>query len=185
MQMIEMNCVMKKLLVLALSVFTAFSAAYAQRRGMDKKQPAFLSAGFELGLPSNSPIAVGYGGSLKGEVPFTQSVALTLTAAYMQYNYKESFISYTGMSPVIHPQFAPLKAGLRFQLGPGFYSEGELGEAIRLNNGSGGLFDYSVGLGFYVPVDKKSALDIGFRYEAYSENQYRQTGIKIAYRFGL
>ena len=165
-------------------MFTVLSAAYAQRRGADEKQSAFLGVGFELGLPSNSPISVGYGASLKGEIPFAQSVVLTLTAAYMQYNYKDSFISFTGMSPVIHPQFAPLKAGLRFQPGPGFYSEGELGEAIKLNNGSGGLFDYAFGLGFFVPVDKKSALDIGFRYEAYSENQYRQTGIKIAYRFG-
>lgn len=152
---------------------------------MNDKQAAFLGVGFELGLPSNSPISVGYGASLKGEIPFAQSpVALTLTAAYMQYNYKDSFISFVGTPQTLHPQFAPLKAGIRYQAGPGFYSEGELGEAIRLNNGSGGLFDYSVGIGFFVPIDSKSALDIGIRYEAYSENQYRQTGIKIAYRFG-
>lgn len=174
---------MKKLIVLIL-IFTAFSAAYAQRRGGDDKQSVFLGVGFELGLPSNSPISIGYGASLKAEVPFTPSVALTLTAAYMQYNYKDSFISFAGTPQTLHPQFAPLKAGIRYQAGPGFYSEGELGEAIRLNNGSGGLFDYSVGVGFLLPVDRKSALDIGFRYEAYSETQYRQTAIKIAYRFG-
>jgi len=174
---------MKKLLVLFL-MFTVFGATYAQRRGADEKQSVFLGVGFELGLPSNSPVSVGYGGSLKAEVPFAQSVALTLTAAYMQYNYKDSFISFAGTPLTLHPQFAPLKAGIRYQAGPGFYSEGELGEAIRLNNGSGGLFDYSIGVGFYVPMDRKSALDIGLRYEAYSETQYRQTAIKVAYRFG-
>ena len=174
---------MKKFLLLIL-IATVFSNTYAQRRGSDEKQSVFLGAGFELGLPSNSPISVGYGGSLKAEVPFAQSVAFTLTAAYMSYNYKDSFISLAGTPQTLHPQFTPVKAGIRFQAGPGFYSEGELGEAIRLNNGSGGLFDYSIGLGFLVPVDRKSALDIGFRYEAYSETQYRQTAIKVAYRFG-
>ncbi|OCX52351.1 hypothetical protein BEL04_12840 [Mucilaginibacter sp. PPCGB 2223] len=165
-------------------MFAAISIAHAQRRGSDDKQSAFLGAAFELGLPSNSPISVGYGASLKGEVPFAQSVALTLTAAYMSYSYNDSFISFAGTPQVLHPQFAPLKAGIRFQAGPGFYTEAELGEAIRLNNGSGGLFDYSVGLGFFVPVDRKSVLDIGIRYEAYSETQYRQTALKVAYRFG-
>jgi len=165
-------------------LLATFSAAHAQRRGEDDKQSVFLGAGFELGLPSNSPISVGYGGSLKAEVPFTQSVALSLTAAYMQYNYKDSFISLAGTPQTLHPQFAPLKAGIRYQAGPGFYSEGELGEAIRLNNGSGGLFDYSIGVGFYVPISRKEAMDIGIRYEAYSETQYRQTALKVAYRFG-
>src|SRR5476651_1306564 len=154
---------MKKLFVLFLMV-AAFSAAYAQRRGADDKQSVFLGLGFDLGLPSNSPISVGYGGSLKAEVPFAQSVALTLSAAYMQYNYKDSFISFAGTPQTLHPQFAPLKAGIRYQVGPGFYSEGELGEAIRLNNGSGALFDYAIGFGFYAPISRKEAIDIGFGY---------------------
>jgi len=174
---------MRKLFVLFL-MFTVFSATYAQRRGADEKQSVFLGLGFDLGLPSNSPISVGYGGSLKAEVPFAQSVALTLSAAYMEYNYKDSFISFAGTPQTLHPQFAPLKAGIRYQVGPGFYSEGELGEAIRLNNGSGGLFDYAIGFGFYAPISRKEAIDIGFGYEAYSETQYRQTAIKVAYRFG-
>ncbi len=172
---------MRKLLVLFL-LLIAFNVAYAQRGSTDDKKSVFLGAGFELGFPSNSPLSVGYGGSLKAEVPVAKNTALTLTGAYMQYNYSESFTNLTGQTPGFHPQFIPLKAGLRFQLGPGFYSEGEVGEAFKLNNGSGGLFDYSIGLGFYVPMNKISALDVGFRYEAYSENQYRQTAVKIAYR---
>ncbi|WP_448702450.1 hypothetical protein ACFGVR_08865 [Mucilaginibacter sp. AW1-3] len=172
---------MKKFLILML-IIAVFGSAHAQRRGSDDKQSVFLGAGFELGLPSNSPISVGYGGSLKAEVPFAQlPIALTLTAGYMQYNYKNTFIELVDL----HPQFVPLKAGLRYQLSPGFYSEGELGEAIKLNNGSGGLFDYSIGLGFLVPIDRKNSVDIGFRYEAYGENQYKQTGIRVAYRFGM
>jgi hypothetical protein len=174
---------MKKLLIIILTALT-FNAAYAQRQGDGDKKSVFLGTGFELGIPSNSPLSIGYGASLKAEVPVAKSIALTLTAAYMQYHYKESFVNLTGISPDLNQQFIPLKAGLRYQLGPGFYSEGEVGEALKLNNGSGGLFDYSVGLGFYVPLNKMSALDIGFRYEAYSENQYRQTALKIAYRVG-
>jgi len=175
---------MKKFLLLVL-ITTVFNNVRAQRRGSEEKQSAFLGAAFELGLPSSSPISVGYGASLKGEIPFAQSLAATLTVGYMSYNYKDSFLSFAGTPQVLHPQFAPVKVGLRYEAGPGFYSEGELGEAIRLNNGSGSLFDYSVGLGFLVPVDRKSAVDFGIRYEAYSETQYRQTALRVAYRFGL
>jgi hypothetical protein len=174
---------MKKLTFVILSLIITHTI-YAQRQGDGDKKSVFLGAGFELGLPSNSPLSVGYGGSLKLEIPVVQAFAVTLTGGYMSYNYKGSFLNLTDLTTDLHPQFAPLKAGIRYQLGPGFYTEGEMGDAVKLNNGSGGLFDYSIGLGFYAPLSHTSALDIGFRYEAYSENQYRQTGIRIAYRVG-
>src|ERR1700749_2755915 len=112
---------MKKLFLLFFSLIIVHEA-FAQRQGDSDKKSVFLGAGFELGLPSNSPLSVGYGGALKLEIPVVQAFALTLTGGYMSYNYKGSFLNLTDLTTDLHPQFAPLKAGIRYPLCPGFYN---------------------------------------------------------------
>jgi opacity protein-like surface antigen len=173
---------MKKLILLA-SVLLVLNTAKAQYRSNDN-QKFFLSGGFDLGLPSNSPFGVSYGGSLKAEIPIVMPISLTLTGGYDAYSYKGSFLNFSGLQTNLHPAFIPLKAGIKYFTGPGFYAEGELGTAIQANYGSDSMFAYSVGLGFEVPVDTHSDIDIGFRYEGYSENEYQITAIRVAYRVG-
>lgn len=174
---------MKKLLLLILTI-AAFKTATAQSRGNGDIKNFFFSGGFELGVPSNSPFGISYGGSAKAEVRVARPLGITLTGGYNVYNYKGSFLNFSGQSTNLHPAFIPLKAGLKYFVGPGFYSEGELGTALKANYGSGNMFAYSIGFGFEAPLNTYSDIDIGFRYEGYSQNQYQVTGIRVAYRVG-
>jgi len=174
---------MKKLFLFAL-ILTAFNTAKAQYRGDDDNQKVFFSAGFELGVPSNSPFGISYGGSAKAEVHVARSLNFTLTGGYDVYSYKGSFLRFSDQQIDLHPAFIPLKAGFKYFSGPGFYAEGELGTAIQANYGSDNMFAYAIGFGFEAPINPHNDIDIGFRYEGYSENQYQVTGIRIAYRVG-
>ena len=85
--------------------------------------------------------------------------------------------------------FVPLKAGLKYYFNKSVYAEGEAGTAIETNAietdyTKKNSFAFSIGLGFIVPVGEKNGVDIGFRYENWS-NKLSQTAIRIAYRFGL
>lgn len=166
------------MLLLALCIF---QAANAQDRSAHS--PIAVSAGFELGLPSQSIYSVGLGGSLKIEVPVARRFAVTATGGITSMDYKNAIAANfkTGGSDT----FVPIKGGVKYYAGPGFYIEGELGTAIQTAHEQHSLFAFSIGPGFLVPISGgKSALDIGFRYESWSEHDLRQTGLRVGYRFG-
>ncbi|HEY4198688.1 MAG TPA: hypothetical protein VGM63_24275 [Mucilaginibacter sp.] len=137
---------------------------------------------FELGIPSNGVYNVGAGASIKGELPIASPVSFTLTAGFTSMFYKSNLFdsSRTPGAAV----FVPLKAGLKYYFNEGIYAEGEAGTAIETNYGKQSSFAFSIGPGFMLPAGDKNSVDIGFRYEDWS-NQLRQTAIRVAYRFGL
>lgn len=140
-----------------------------------------VSIGFDLGVPSHNAYSIGLTGSVKGELKLLPMLSLTGTAAYAVFYHKASIISdvYTqGPST-----FIPLKGGLRYFAGSGVYIEGELGTAIQTNYEQLHLFAFSIGPGFNIPIDEHRNVDLGFRYENWSQHQLQQTAIRIAYRW--
>jgi hypothetical protein len=141
-----------------------------------------ISTGFELAIPSNGVYNIGIGASVKGELPISSPVSLTLTGGFTSMFYKSNLFN-SSLTPGA-ALFVPLKAGLKYYFNKGVYAEGEAGTAIETNYGKQSAFAFSIGPGFIVPAGDKNGVDISFRYESWA-NQLRQTAIRIAYRFGL
>jgi len=142
-----------------------------------------ISFGFELAAPSNSVYTIGTGVSAKFEVPVVSVLSLSLTGGFTAMYYKGNLFN-SSRTPGA-AGFLPLKAGIKYYLSKEFYAEGEAGTAIETNYTKRDAFAFSIGPGFIIPLnDEKHGIDIGFRYESWS-SQVRQTGIRVAYRFGL
>ncbi len=168
--------------LILLFTFCFFQLAKAQDQ-FDDRNPVAISAGFELGIPNQSIYSVGLGGSIKAEVPIAHHFSLTATGGIASLNYKNAAVRELGTPG--SDTFVPLKGGVKYYASPGFYFEGELGAAIETEHVKQDLFAYSIGPGFIVPVNHgKTGVDIGFRYESWSEHVLRQTGLRVAYRFG-
>jgi hypothetical protein len=166
---------MKKIL-LPLFAMAFCVIAYAQQSVANKKA---FSVGPELGIPNQSVFNIGYGASVKFEIPVVSPLSFSLTAGYNKFKYKSIRVG-SSVTPEA-ASFIPLKAAAKYYLSQGFYAEGELGTVIETNYQENKLFAFSAGPGFIFPI-KGGGIDLGFRYERWS-NKLRQTGIRVAYRF--
>lgn len=140
-----------------------------------------VSAGFELGLPSQSAYKTGVGAALKAETRISGPVAISVTGGISSFGQKVLPTQNAVDLPAV--KFIPLKAGARYYSG-NFFLEGEAGAAIKTNYDKNTLFAFSIGPGFFIPFDEsKQGIEFGIRYENWG-NQVKQTGIRIAYRIG-
>ncbi len=185
---------MKRLiLTTAIVGILGFSSAYAQ-----KKDPAMsgskLGIGAEFAFPtgnSGDAYDFGYGGSLQFQKPIANSLNFTASAGYLNFKGKE--YAY-GPVTVAAKDFSavPLKAGLRYFVAENVYLGGELGAAIGTSDGAGTAFAYAPSVGVEFPVSNKGSIDLGARYEGWSNktnNSYLPVknfvGLRLAYNFGL
>lgn len=183
---------MKKLFLLFTIVALTASAVSAQRTIMRRKKlppPAKFSVGLELGAPAGDAknlYSFGFGGSGKIEIPATPQFAITATAGYTSFYFKDNVknaLRAFGYSTT-PAGFVPLKAGGKFYFSPVFYAEGEIGASIGTNKGSGTAFAYAPGIGTTIPLIGGNAIDIGLRYESWSQNyRFNQFGLRVAYKF--
>jgi len=165
-----------KRILFALLIFTG-AMAHAQT----KATKAF-GVGLELGAPTNSIYTIGFGGSGKAEVPLADALSFTVTAGYTSFYYKSALIgSSTSPDPA---GYLPLKGGIKYFFSEGVYAEGEAGNVFETNYGKGNMFVFAIGPGFTIPTGKHAGVDVGFRYENWGGGRLKQTGIKVAYRFG-
>ncbi|MBB5397567.1 outer membrane beta-barrel protein [Mucilaginibacter sp. AK015] len=165
---------MKKLLSTLLILFSC--SAYAQT------PVRAFGAGLELGVPANSVFAIGFGGSGKAEVPLVSALSLSVTGGFTSFHYKSALIGSSTTQPAVN--YIPVKAGVKYYFSPGFYAEGEAGNAFQTNYTKENLFIIAVGPGFIVSTGEHSGIDFGFRYENWGSGRLRQTAIRVAYRFG-
>jgi len=167
-----------KRIILIIFIFIAIKATAQDTSPIAKA----LSAGIELGIPSNSIYNIGLGFSGKAEIPASNRICITITAGYTAFFYKSNLYR-SSLTPT-PAGFVPLKAGTKYYFNPGVYIEGELGTVIETNYLRHDPFAFSVGPGFFIPINEKHSFDLGFRYENWSDNSLRQTAIRFAYRFG-
>lgn len=153
-----------------------------------------IGIGAEIGLPSGnftSLTGIGLGASLKFDIPVSPNLAVTLNGGYMNF-----FGKHNQLLSIKDLTYAPLKAGLKYQLSETFYAEGQIGAALALNNGQKTLFVWSPGVGNLFRLSGKNKLDLGIRYEAWTgkndnfivlntSNSKGFVGIRFAYVFGL
>ena len=143
-----------------------------------------VSAGVEIPIPTGGVYTIGIGASGKIEIPITAHVGFTLTGGISQIYYKNGLVEALNL-PSSANTFIPLKGGIRYFLGPNFYVDGEMGNTIETGYMRRNLFTFAVGPGFTAPIARtKSAIDVGFRYENWSDHELRFTAFRVAYRFG-
>ncbi|WGQ11939.1 acyloxyacyl hydrolase [Pedobacter gandavensis] len=174
---------MKKLFLLtAIAGIFAFSNAQAQ------KDPAMNGPKLGIGAEFAFPVGnfgdfqnFGYGGSLNYQHPIAPNLNLTGSAGYINFESKEI------LGTKFNSGFIPVKAGARYFLAENFYINGELGASFATgSNNSGTAFVYSPGIGVEFPVSDKSSVDLGGRYEGWSNNGTASFfGIRAAFNFGL
>ncbi|MGI4021507.1 MAG: hypothetical protein ACRYFA_08385 [Janthinobacterium lividum] len=178
---------MKKLyLIIVLAATTVFTVS-AQKKTI-KKSPLF-SVGLELGIPTGDMRnfnTVGFGGSGKIEIPATKNLYITATAGYTTYYLKDSYknllrkYNYT----TTPDGYVPLKVGGKYYFNPAFYAEGEIGASFGTNDRTSNYFVYSPGIGTSIPLTGKNAIDIGLRFEGWSQNNdFNQFALRAAYKF--
>jgi len=173
---------MKKIHLILLLLPLATNYIYAQEQGT-KINTTAISVGAELNIPQRSRYNIGYGASVKFELPVVNALSFILTAGVHQFHIKSIFNGVT----TGNDNFIPLKAGAKYYFDPRFYTEGELGTVIDHNDAvTQNRFTYAIGTGFLLPLKSSSNMvDVGLRYEQWSQNRLQQFGIRVAYRFGL
>lgn len=188
---------MKKLKLYMCGVALLASAVtFAQKKS--EVQGTTLGIGVEAGLPLSKAFkqtqSVGIGGSAKVGIPIFEGGDVTISAGYISFSGKtESGYKYPALNTI------PLKAGLRYSISGDFYGEPQLGYTILSakdpttgKSESDGAFTYAAGVGYM--VNKK--IDIGLRYEAFTQSEDVGNGVKVsltssllglrvAYNFGL
>lgn len=179
---------MKKLFLLtAIAGMFAFSNVSAQT------DPAMggskLGIGAEFAFPTGDfgdASDFGYGGSLQFQTPIIEKLNFTASGGYLNFKGKEYDVPGLGTLGGGNAGFIPVKAGINYFLAENFYVGGELGAAFATGDNSGTAFVYTPHIGVEFPVADKGSIDLGARYEAWSDNgTLRFIGLRLAYNFGL
>ena len=179
---------MKKLFLLtAIAGVLGFTSAKAQT-GDPAMGGSKIGIGAEFAFPTGDfgkAYDFGYGGSLQFQTPIANKLKFIATGGYLNFQGKEYDLA--GVT-VAAPDYGvvPLKVGARYFIAENFYAGGELGAAIGTSKNSETAFVYTPHIGVEFPVADKSTIDLGARYEAWSNNgTSRFVGLRLAYNFGL
>jgi opacity protein-like surface antigen len=171
--------------ILSIIVFLSIANfAVGQNHPMPVRPKA--SIGAEIAIPTGifaDLFSVGVGGSGKLEIPITAAFYGTATAGFTSFYKRNS--SFGSSINDDNRSYVPLKLGGKYYLSEFIYSEVELGVSIGIQEDSGNSFAWGPGLGIAYPINDKSAVDVGLRYEKWSRHgtNLNQLGIRVAYQF--
>lgn len=176
---------MKKLFLLtAIAGLFAFSNVSAQTKDVAMSGNKF-GIGAEFAFPTGSfgdVYNLGYGGSLQFQTPIAEKLNFTATAGYLNFTGKDLGAGFKAADFGV----IPVKIGARYFIAENFYAGGELGAAFGTGDNSETSFVYTPNIGVEFPVSDKGSIDLGARYEAWSNNgTLKFVGLRLAYNFGL
>jgi len=170
-----------------LSIILCVSIAnftFAQNHPMPVRPKA--SIGPEIAIPVgifSDLFSIGLGGSGKLEIPITASFYASATAGFISFYTKNSRIG--GSINDNNRSYVPLKVGGKYYLSELLYSEVEIGVSMGIQENSGNSFAWAPGFGIAYPINRKSAVDVGVRYEKWSRkgSNLNHIGVRLAYQF--
>ena len=184
-----------KIALLSMSILIAAQSFGQKESKKTSSGGTTFSIGAETALPVGKDLkdgwSFGIGGSAKAAINIFDGGDVTLSAGYISFIGKTETITVLGQSTTFKNKALgtiPLKAGLRFKLGEGFYGEPQLGYTIAKVIGSsdnGNGFTYAGGIGYMA-----SGVDLSVRYEAWTKSENGDTfspsfiGLRVAYNFG-
>jgi hypothetical protein len=193
-------------LVLALAAFTFGAKAQSTTTTTPTTGPR-LSIGVDAGIPTGG-LSDGYnwnlGGSAQLELPIAKQLFFTINGGYNNiFGKKDATFSVvtpnsstTVKADVTDIHLLPVKAGLKFFPVSNFYVQGEAGAGFLLNKKDLGYnkstaFIYAPQVGVLLPLNAKSNLDLGVRYEGSTKyadadgSTINFVGLHVAYSFNL
>lgn len=165
-----------KVLLITFFIFLVFIKANAQQ--------ASIGFGPEVSLPSgnlSNVSAVGLGGFVKTEIEISDKFGLTAQGSLTSFFGKKLFGTKT---PTV--TYIPVKAGLKYYTSSDFYFEGQVGAAMPKDGKAGTSLVLSPGLGAYINKrDASNKLDLGLRYETWTNSKFNFITLRVGYLFGL
>ena len=184
---------MKKLF-LSLAVIAATLSASAQTK-TTTTSPFRVSLGVDAVAPFGNLADVtpfGIGGSLQGDYNVDPTLALTLSAGYIDFLGKSQTYTYPGVGNVTvkNPDFGliPVLAGIKYSFTPQVYASAQLGVAFSTKKNGGSNFTYAPGIGYKFSEN----FDILAKYTGYSvknsgsgnnNTSLNTAGVRLAYTF--
>jgi hypothetical protein len=178
---------MKKVFLSLLAIGALTHGAAAQSTNAVNK----ISVGADLAIPTGDLSLIsslGYGGSINGEFNVAGSLNLTGSVGYLSFAYKKDIKEFFEQSGAKLDNQAgiPVKAGGKYYFGKFFYGAAELGASFSTGEDSATAFVYAPSVGVSYPLANKNAIDLGVRYESWSnEGTSSFIGVRAAYSFGL
>lgn len=175
---------MKKLL-LSLALVAGLGLAV---NAQSKKDPAMGGTKIGVGADFAFPMGdfgnfydYGVGGSLNLQSPIADKLNFVGEAGYISFTTKKDLLGNTASFGTV-----PLKAGLRYSLAENFYAQGQVGAAVSTEKNGKTAFLYAPSIGVDFPVADKMSIDVGARYEGWSNNGTSSfIGIRAALNFGM
>lgn len=155
-------------------ILMAAAAFIALTAGTTMAQNGRFSVGAELGLPLGDfgdGVGIGFGGSLRYELPIGDNMGITGTAGYMIFSGKDQDLGFGFTIEGANVSLIPIMAGFKYYFNEaqdGFYAMVELGVAISKADVEGAEsstdFNYAPGIGYHM-----ENLDFGLRYQLFSQ----------------
>ena len=183
---------MKKLF-LSLAVIAATLSASAQTK--TSVSPVKVSLGVDAVAPFGDfakSSSFGIGGSLQGDYNVDPTLALTLSAGYIDFLGKSQTYTNPGVGNVTvkNPDFGliPVLAGIKYSFTPQVYASAQLGVAFSTKKNGGSNFTYAPGIGYKFSDN----FDILAKYTGYSvknsgtgtkNTSLNTAGVRLAYTF--
>jgi hypothetical protein len=174
---------MKKILFVFAVLSAAALSTFAQTTtSSPASEGGKFSIGFDGGIPIGDASDVYtfiVGGSIKYELPTVTNTFFTLSAGYNSWLVKGEL---KDMGFPSTSNFIPLKAGIKYYPGDGFFLEGAAGIVFATESGVGSSFTYAPGLGYTF----KGGLEAAVRFESWPKKDdatLSQIGLRVAYRF--
>lgn len=182
---------MKKLF-LSLAVIAATLGANAQTKATSS--PIKVSLGVDAVAPFGDfakSSKFGLGGSLQGDYNVDPTLAITLSAGYINFFGKDYTVSVPGTGNVTYKSanfgLIPVLAGIKYSFTPQVYASGQLGVSFSTEKDGGSNFTYAPGIGYKFSDN----VDILAKYTGYSvknsgngkSSSLNTAGIRLAYTF--
>ena len=164
---------MRKLILSFVVLFAIAVTVNAQ--GADEKSFK-IGVGAMIGLPvgdASDAANLAYGVDVMGEYGIASSMALTLSAGYVDWSYKSGF-SDAGVLPVL--------AGLKYDFSEKFFGSAQVGLSFFTASGSdGSAFTWAPGVGYKLT----EKLDAVIKYQSATKNSFDTSflGLRIGYTF--
>jgi hypothetical protein len=181
---------------LLVAIMGANFAVRAQTSTTTASNGIIYSVGAESGIALGNFKDVynwNLGGSIQADIPVARQFFFTINAGYQNYFGKNNIPGTTFSAEDLHA--IPVKAGLKFFPVSDFYIEGEAGAAFVLNKSDVGYsktaaFIWAPGIGVQLPLNNRSYIDAGVRYEASTKyvsgadnSRTNIVGLRVAYAF--
>ena len=155
----------KTFLVLLISLLWLFNIK-AQTKKINFKNRLYTIAG-NAGIGTFSNGSLSYGADIEAATQYVKDVKLTGSAGFQSFLYRSTAVKYWS-------HYIPLLIGVKGNLDPELYLQGQLGYAVPINHS--GSFAYALGVGY---IFKKN-VDVGLRLLNVKRFNHSTLGIRVA-----